>query len=109
MRKITVLSLFVFFVCTVFNSPASFADGAITNVEPNAVKVECVNLTGRTSNKLIDLCCIDSNFNLTGDCLGNVAPPLSLQNMSRTCIAPGMHLVFTPTFVPCECGDECGN
>ena len=102
MRKISVLSLFFLFVCTVFNSPTSFAGGGI-NVEPNAVKVECINITGRNSNKLIDLCCIDGDFNLTGPCLGDFAPPFHDENWSRAC-APQL-LVFTPTFTcpsPCS-------
>jgi hypothetical protein len=109
MRNIFIISLFVLFISATFNSLATFADGNI-NVTPNAVKVECINLTGRTSSKLIDICCVDDSFEIIdGTCLGSVTAPLSLENMSRTCIAPGMHLAFTLTFLPCPCGGECAN
>jgi hypothetical protein len=109
MRKISIVSLFLFLVCTVYNSPTSFAGGGMS-VAPNAVKVECINITGRTSNKLIDICCIDGDFNLTEplDCLGLEGPPFNPDNASRTCLSPfgGMYyLAFTPTFV---CPSPCG-
>ena len=101
MRKISIVSLFSFLVCMIYNSPASFAGVIISDVTPNAVKVECVNLTGRTQNKLIDICCVDEDFNLTDNCLGGVAPPFNPENAARTCLA-GMFLVFVPTFAfPC--------
>jgi hypothetical protein len=96
MRKISIVSLFLLLVCMIYNSPASFA-GVLPNVTPNAVKVECINITGRTANKLIDICCVDGEFNITEDCLGGVAPPFNHDNAARTCVG-GMFVVFTPTF-----------
>ncbi len=97
MRKIYII-LVCFFVASLLHINLSFAGGNGFNVWPNAVKVECVNITGRTSNKLIDICCVDSYFYIT-DCLGNYAPPFDGENAARTCLA-GQNIVFTPTFIP---------